>query len=119
MIETYRSSLAMFFGDKRYKIDMEDVKRARYVSTFEHVITAMSLQNLVVLDQQHTAQGLSVDAAVLSKKHSLYEHIGDYLITNLKKCGLVILTADCLPIILYDPLKHVVGIQVGKDRLWE
>ena len=34
----------------------------------------------------------------------------DAIITHIPDCPIVVLTADCVPIIIYDPIKHVVGI---------
>ena len=34
----------------------------------------------------------------------------DAIITHIPDCPIVVLTADCVPIIIYDPIKHVVGV---------
>ncbi|MDP6711230.1 MAG: peptidoglycan editing factor PgeF [Nitrospinaceae bacterium] len=34
----------------------------------------------------------------------------DAIVTHLPDCPVMILTADCVPIIIYDPVKHVVGV---------
>lgn len=34
----------------------------------------------------------------------------DAIVTHLTDCPIVILTADCVPIIIYDPVKHVTGV---------
>lgn len=110
MIETYRDCLQIVFGDKKNQLNLQDIKQARYVNTFQKVVAEMSLDNIVVLRQEHTTKGFCVDEQFLQKKQSLYEHEGDFLITDKKHCGLVVLTADCLPVILYDAKKNVVGI---------
>ena len=38
-----------------------------------------------------------------------YGRTGDYLITSVPQVGLAIATADCLPIIIYDPVQQVVA----------
>lgn len=110
MIERYRDRLQIFFGDKQHQITIQDIKEARYAETLQHVVQQMSLDSIVVLSQQHIAEGFCVDDQFLQTKQSLYEHEGDFLITDKKHCGLVVLTADCLPIVLYDPKKNVIGI---------
>lgn len=110
MIETYRSSLAIFFGNKQHEIDIQDIKRARYAEPYQYMFDAMSLQDFIVLKQEHTNKGLAVDYDTLISPCSLYEHVGDYLVTDRKNCGLIVLTADCLPIIFYDHVKKVTGI---------
>lgn len=110
MIEIYRDRLGIIFGDKQYELDIKDIKKDRYAKTLQKIVCEMSLGSIVVLNQQHIAEGFCIDETFLQKKQSLYEHEGDFLITDKKRCGLVVLTADCLPIILYDAKKNVVGV---------
>lgn len=110
MIEIHRKSLMTFYGDKKNEISMQDIKQARLAPTLSHIADVMSLDNLIVLDQVHGAHGFVVEQEALSKKFCLFKQQGDFLVTSLKKCGLVVVTADCVPIILYDHLLHVAGI---------
>jgi YfiH family protein len=34
----------------------------------------------------------------------------DAIITHLPECPIMVLTADCVPIVIYDPVKHVTGV---------
>ena len=69
-----------------------------------------SYNNLVLLHQIHSNKFFFVDKNRKYKK----KLIGDALITNKKKIILGILTADCVPIIIYDPkLKYVSAIHAG------
>ncbi len=34
----------------------------------------------------------------------------DAIITDVPDCPIIVLTADCVPIIIFDPVKHVVGV---------
>ena len=34
----------------------------------------------------------------------------DAIVTNIPDCPVMVLTADCVPIIIYDPKKHIVGV---------
>jgi len=66
-------------------------------------------QKTIFLQQTHSTDGI-----VISEQNNLaniksFSRPGDYLITNQKKCALGILTADCLPIIIYDPINHVIA----------
>lgn len=110
MIEIYRDDLRIIFGDKQYELSIDDIKKFRYAKSLQNIVAQMSLDSIVILNQQHITEGLCVVDQHITKKQSLYEHEGDFLITNIKRCGLVILTADCLPIILYDAKNKVVGI---------
>lgn len=101
----------IFWGDKQHELSLQDIKQARYSLGLQQVFTDLSLETIIVLDQQHGVQGYGVDQAFfLQSKMSLYQHVGDYLLTDLKRCGLVVLTADCLPIVLWDKKKSVVGV---------
>ena len=69
-----------------------------------------SYNNLILLNQIHSNKFFSVEKNRKYKK----KLIGDALITNEKKIILGILTADCVPIIIYDPkLKYVSAIHAG------
>lgn len=109
MIETYRGLLKVYFGDRHNKVGMDDIEQARYCDAFKTIVDEMSLDKLMVLTQEHGIQGFVVDKNV-KEDVSLFQHQGDFLVTNLKNCGLAVLTADCLPVILFDPVKLAVGI---------
>ena len=65
--------------------------------------------NLILLHQVHSNKFYYV-----SKKKYKKKLIGDALITNKKKIVLGILTADCVPIIIYDPkLEYISAIHAG------
>ena len=34
----------------------------------------------------------------------------DAIVTHLPECSIMVLTADCVPIVIYDPVKHVTGV---------
>tara|TARA_B100001057_G_scaffold201034_1_gene201794 strand:+ start:1232 stop:1978 length:747 start_codon:yes stop_codon:yes gene_type:complete len=69
-----------------------------------------SYNNLILLHQVHSNKFFFVDKNRQFKK----KLVGDALITNKKKVILGILTADCVPIIIYDPkLKYVSAIHAG------
>lgn len=110
MIEKYRDRLQIIFGNKQYELSQQDIKEARYAKALQKVVTEMSLDSIVVLNQRHVAEGFCVDDNFLQTKQSLYQHEGDFLITDKKRCGLVVLTADCLPIVLHDTKNNVIGI---------
>lgn len=72
----------------------------------------LSLQNpntthTVFLKQIHSANGLAI---MDSQTLPFFNISGDFLITNIPNISLSIMTADCLPIIIYDPIHHVIGI---------
>ncbi|MBI2352872.1 polyphenol oxidase family protein [Candidatus Dependentiae bacterium] len=98
------------FGNKQNSVTLEDIKSCRYAAAFQKIVLDCKLERLIVLNQTHSAFGWTVNFDLFKSRHSFYEYSGDFLITDMHRCGLIVLTADCLPIILYDVVKRVVGI---------
>ncbi|MFI5332737.1 MAG: peptidoglycan editing factor PgeF [Candidatus Babeliales bacterium] len=74
----------------------------------------MRLDGLTFLHQTHSDQGILItdeqDKTPFSQSpfcNFLFD--GDYLITN-KEIALGVLTADCLPIVMYDKVHHVLAL---------
>ena len=66
----------------------------------------LEVDQLFFLKQTHSDRGITV-----TQENPFVEpQEGDFLITNQKHRGLGVYTADCLPVILYDPLNSTVGI---------
>jgi len=60
---------------------------------------------LITLSQHHTNK-----AIYFKDKKSIKQRLpGDAMITKVKKVAIAILTADCVPILFYDPKNNVVG----------
>lgn len=111
VLKIKNEEIHLFWGDKQHELSLQDIEQARYSRNLQQMFQNFCLESMIVLDQQHGAFGYCVDQAFfLHDKINLYQHVGDYLLTDLKRCGLVVLTADCLPIVLYDHKKSVVGI---------
>ena len=60
-------------------------------------------QNIILLNQVHSNKVFNV-RDIFKKRR-----IGDGLITNRKKLALGILTADCAPILIFDPKKKIIA----------
>ncbi len=68
----------------------------------------MQAQNIAFLRQEHGVQGKIIEQ---SDDHSyFFQSVGDYLITQKKDYGIGVVTADCLPIVIYDPVTGTAGI---------
>jgi len=62
-------------------------------------------ENLILMNQTHSNKVIYVD-----KKNKNQNKIeSDSLITNIKGLALGVLTADCVPIILYDEINNIAG----------
>lgn len=67
-----------------------------------------SLDSVYYAGQVHGTHVESVDAEHY-ESGIRFSHQTDALITNLRNVPLVILTADCIPVIIYDPVSRAVG----------
>ena len=61
--------------------------------------------SLITLNQTHSNKVIYFK----SKREIKNKLSGDAIVTKLKNIGIGILTADCVPILLYDPKKRIIG----------
>ena len=66
---------------------------------------ACSRKSLITLDQRHTNQIVYFKDNI-DVKNKL---VGDAMVSQVKNVGIGILTADCAPILFYDPKKKIIG----------
>lgn len=97
----------VFFGDKQscavdYKTEEFD--------TFCNVFSQKHELNKVLFNKQiHTATGSVISSFSAAQSFKNICNDGDFLITDQKKIGLGILTADCLPIFFYDSKNQIIA----------
>lgn len=77
---------------------------------FNRAAHVMRLERGIVLKQTHGTTGYVIKSLGELVHFKPYANEGDYLITSLAGVGLAVATADCLPIIMYDPRAHAIGI---------
>ncbi len=65
-------------------------------------------KSIISVQQEHGNKILVIDSGVLINQTE--EIMADGLVTNKKNVALLIKTADCLPILLFDPQKEVIGL---------
>jgi polyphenol oxidase len=106
---------SIYFGDARqqfFPLQLKEKNKA-VISTqqtpFAYPARLMQLQNLIFLHQVHGAGGTVITDHETAASQYLFSHYGDFLITNLPGIGLGIATADCLSIIMHDPINRVVA----------
>jgi len=109
MTNEYRDFL-IYFGKKERSVFLDDFKKSRYSIEMENIAREYKLDHLIILDQIHTDIGICVDDIKLENKFSFFDFKGDFLITNKKNIGIAVLTADCIPLVLYDSCKNVIAI---------
>jgi polyphenol oxidase len=62
-------------------------------------------ESLITLNQEHTNQ-----VVLFKNKNDVKNKLtGDAMVTTVKNLGIGILTADCAPILFYDPNKKIIG----------
>ena len=62
-------------------------------------------KNLLLMHQTHSNKVIIID----KKNKNLKKYKSDALITKMKKIALGVVTADCVPIILYDKKNEIIG----------
>lgn len=96
-------NMSLFKGDSKNILK----NREKFLNKFN-----LNLENIVVLKLTHKAGVHVVTKKDFGKgaKDKLSAIHKDALITNAKNIYLFMLTADCLPIAIYDPNHHAIGL---------
>jgi len=108
------ANLQIYFGDANHGISFQDYqdiynnKGSILPAKYDTLKQSFHLEQCLFLKQTHSIEGMVITHSNINI--SPFEHEGDFLITDQPHVGLAILTADCLPIILYDPTKQVIAI---------
>ncbi len=105
----------IYFGDKETGIIPAEWhnRRSSEVVTQEPFLTILKcipFDQLFFLHQVHGVEGTVIDSDQQKNGIPFFSQDGDFLITNLPGVALGILTADCLPLIFFDPVARAVGI---------
>ncbi|MBI2775617.1 peptidoglycan editing factor PgeF [Candidatus Dependentiae bacterium] len=67
------------------------------------------IESLSILHQTHSTQGLYIDTHKKAEHLKPFTHEADFSLTQLIGVGLAVVSADCLPIILYDKKNHAIA----------
>jgi YfiH family protein len=70
----------------------------------------MKIDQLIFLQQAHTNQGVVLTDRDLAATMRSFQQAGDYLVTNVDRVGLGVMTGDCLPIIIHDTFNNAAGV---------
>ncbi len=102
------NGISIFFGDAK------NCPIERTIPAFNdyctQLVPTLGCSSLVLQNQVHGVHGRYLDAhAEFAKPASVFETEGDFLITNQPGVAIGVLTADCLPIILFDKRNKVVA----------
>src|SRR3990167_2221972 len=70
-----------------------------------------NVKTLFFLKQTHSADVFVIDEFYNPRSPlDLFHHDGDAIITNQKNCAIGVVTADCLPVVLYDRKNNVIAV---------
>lgn len=83
---------------------------AQEISTSQTPAQESPLKSVVILKQTHSTHGFCVTVDNLVALTTAPRHEGDFLCTQLPGVGIGVLTADCLPMAIYDPINHAAAI---------
>lgn len=104
-------TLSLYFGDASDNLSPALMREAGTTlvaqEPFVRLKKSMPYDSVIFQHQVHGVDGMLIDEK--NKMMSPFAHDGDFLITQAKKTGLGILTADCLPIIFYDPEHNAIA----------
>lgn len=102
-------SFKIYFGDSKDDCVKNDGSSNR--DCYQKKLEDLKLSNLIFLKQVHGNDGICIGSdKKLNHDLYLFEQEGDFIITNQRNIGIGVLTADCLPVIFYDPVNHVSAI---------
>lgn len=108
------NAITCVFSDRAYVFNPQKYRGLSAQSLVAQMPTAYlqkfgNLDALYTVHQVHGVQGF-----VVNDTTSLYEpsffHEADFLITRQRRCGLLIATADCMPLVLYHEQKKVLAV---------
>jgi polyphenol oxidase len=103
------ASFKVYFGDS--KDDCVKSDGHPNDDYFQKLQDELKVNNLVFLKQVHGKKGICIKSpSELNKKLILFEEEGDFIVTNQRNVGVGMVTADCLPVVFYDPVHHASAI---------
>lgn len=95
----------IFFGNKKTcHIDYKTPEFEKFINILSE---KFKMKKLIFQKQIHSNLGYFINSPKEIKKIKPFHQKGDFLVTNQKRIGIGILTADCLPIILYDTENNI------------
>ncbi|OGT49487.1 MAG: hypothetical protein A3E82_04600 [Gammaproteobacteria bacterium RIFCSPHIGHO2_12_FULL_38_11] len=103
MTQINTKNISIYFGNQKDSLRQKDVYDFKKFSMLEKKLHA---HNLFFLKQTHSVEVFLLKNTVPDS----FKIEGDAIITQAKNIGIGVITADCLPIILHDPINQAIGI---------
>lgn len=104
---------SIYFGNAEDELDPDEYLhyppgiRLLELESYKKLKRFLHLDRLTFLHQVHSNRGVIITPETFIEP---FKQDGDYLVTNQKQSGIGSMTADCLPIVFYDNMRHVVAI---------
>lgn len=106
------SQLSIYFGDASMSFNGDSLRNNEIVMSsdahyrLQVIQKELCVDQIFFLKQTHSTLGKVIGKDVPSSDREE----GDFLITQALNTGLGVYTADCLPIILHDPVRNALGV---------
>lgn len=81
-----------------------------HISAFASLRQQHRIHHLLTLRQTHSIDGVTFTDKAIAQSYIPFSLPGDFLVTALTSFGIGVMTADCLPVIFYDPEHRVIAI---------
>lgn len=102
--------LMVMWGDKSSCTVNPKHNLSAFLEEKEKTRQEYGLQALWFFKQEHTVNGRIITAQATAGTYYIVDEDGDYFITDQPNVGIAVGTADCLPIVFYDPVASVVAV---------
>ena len=104
--------LVIYFGSKEMSMKSDELHFEKFFSVHDFLKGLLGAQSIYFCKQVHGVQGYFIDSEFI-QKYPAFSQEGDFLYTSEKYCALGVITADCLPVIIYHPKGFVSVIHAG------
>ncbi|MGZ6254576.1 MAG: peptidoglycan editing factor PgeF [Candidatus Chromulinivorax sp.] len=102
------ASFSIYFGNQEHAIKLEDIAAQTKTTAINFVQKQLECKQVIFLQQEHGIQGFFIQQE--QDQDFLFNFAGDFIITQKKNCGIAVVTADCLPIIIFEPATKTIAI---------
>ena len=96
------NAFQIFFGDEKLSISVDEICIGVVTKSLQKIKKLLDIDQIALLQQIHSTQGIEI--LEQDDQKYLFSVQADYLFTQRKKYGIGVVSADCLPIVLYDPI---------------
>lgn len=111
-----QSDLHIYFGDAQNGLMPHEYNAVQSAQEFYTIKAcadlkkSMQVEHLLFVRQVHGTAGILIQDELCASSLVPFSVDGDFLSTNLPHCGIGVVTADCLPIVLYAPDVRMVSV---------